>query len=1142
VEKKEPGGSSEPKAPVYVEVVRVYQPEYVEAVRTPGVQQQQGQTQAQQLRVETSLATTSSSITSPLLTQESSITSDLVKKMRERFGVEPAYSVWYSAESKTINVPATLERYKNALKQAVTEAYLIASLALARLVRQHEEFVKKTKRVSALYMQSYNKRKEELEKDIEALATLYAEIDSLQVPEKGDEKVLAQLEAKLSELADKAHSYYSKYKDAKISVDTLAKTLIELSERKEEPWIKENNQALQLMADRDRLKDLLARFFVLMDFARTDTYNQYMSVYEDHISSLLKIIRDEATYADFLKALPFAYVLLEMEAKGWLDYKKQFGKIPERAWEYHADPTAKLRELDWKYQKKLNAIENGKIPQRETAPTVAFAEFIGAIDPYKRLGEYVYSSLEKVVGSQVAGAIASATTGAVAGAVAAASTPLAVILGAIALADTVSDIGTRLENPVDREVFAKILEERWQEILIDAAIAVAAAAVTGYAVGKVKPIVSQKIKATIQRINPGFADKLFPAKAIKGEPVYKSNTTIVTVNPEEGKIHIYTLSKGEVKNAQIIKIPKNLKQYYDDPQLKLSIDMLIGKLDKDQIAPFLSLLDDVAEKLGADGLRDMVRTFMNKLEAGGLKSGVNIFYIGESGIAVDNEGIVIFNPSTKKLITISPQQGKEFYPLLQAARQDPVAFNIYYLAKVYNIKPEVLMEKLSPFLDAISKGYEPVGDVVVGSLKFSFRGDKLNIFLPDIGKPVQLDIKGFSPNSLLTLVLNGEKFASTYGGAMHGLLLDSMAFGYRLVSIQAPDVLINLGGNVAPVLSPSKILPKPLLTRGAMMVTRNGSIYVSDQLLEYGIDISTVSTVKVAKSLLHTKFTQQSVTVIELPVKALKYLQEAVKNGFEGENAILYAMNAAKATGDATALLQLAKVQMATLLAKESLAHIPLIFTGSDGGVVGVVGSSAVTSAIDTSVHLLQQGSASQAQDVLTQALVKTGLSEGTAKQVAQSIIQTMTQALAEQRGGTATRGSQAAIQIPQTEPPKREASARQVAIPRPPLAPINNEKAVPAVSTPMEIYIPVEEETSERATARATVVPAVLTLPLILQYVVELEEEQEEAVPPLPTPKAMSLSQMPFIAPGGSPSPQGTPTPSKPLGRGRRQLEELEI
>jgi len=252
------------------------------------------------------------------------------------------------------------------LKQAVAEAYLTASLALARLVSQHEEFVKNTKRVSALYMQSYNKRKEELEKDIEALATLYAEIDSLQVPEKGDEKVLAQLVAKLSELADKVHSYYSKYKDAKISVDALVTSMKTLISEKKDPNLEKLDQALTLLQDKNKLKDLLARFFLLMDYTRTDTYNQYMSAYGDSINSLLRIIRDQATYADFWNALPFVHVLLEMEAKGWLDYKKQFKiPVPERTFlkgEYHEDPAAKSRELDRKYQEKLSAIREGASP------------------------------------------------------------------------------------------------------------------------------------------------------------------------------------------------------------------------------------------------------------------------------------------------------------------------------------------------------------------------------------------------------------------------------------------------------------------------------------------------------------------------------------------------------------------------------------------------------------------------------------------------------------------------------------------------------------------------------------------------------------------------------------------------------------
>ena len=1195
-ERGETEGSSKHSGPIYVEVVRIYQTEYAEASPAPSTQQQQAQAQTQQAGAQTP------AVDSSWYATQDYLVSGLVKKMRELFGVEPVYSEWHSAKNimravsagriTFLNVPATLERYKNALKQAVVEAYFTASLALARLVRQHEEFVKNTKRVSALYMQSYNKRKEELEKDIEALATLYAEIDSLQVPEKGDEKLLAQLVAKLSELADKAHSYYSKYKDAKINVDALVASMKTLISEKKDPSLEKLNQALTLLQDKNKLKDLLARFFVLMDLTRDDTYSEYMSAYGDSINSLLRIIRDQATYADFWNALPFVHVLLEMESKGWLDYGK-----PSRE-----DPPRIREQLNQKYQKKLSAIEKGQVPQREPAPTVVFAEWVGKINPYKYISEYVYNSLKGVFGDAAAKAAAVAVAGAVSSAAAVVAPPIALTLAAITLTDAVADIGTRLGNPVDREILMKYVNEHWEELLINTAISIAVAVATGYAVGKIKPIVARKLESFISK-HPSLAEKMkkiMPSvKVVKGEPVYESDTTTVIVDPIEKKLYIYNKATGEMKNTATIKIPRNLEQYFDDPELRLSVSTIVGNLSDEQAIAFLSLLDEIAEKLGANGLRETVKLYLNKLNTGQLKSGVGIYLKGEAGIAVDADGVSIFDPNTKRLIAITKAspQGEKFYPLLEISRQDPVAFNIYYLAKVYNINPETLLEKLSPYLNAIKEGGKPVGDVVVGSLKFSFQGDKLNILLPDTGKAIQLDLKGFNPHSLLGLVLTGKEFANTYGEAMHSLLLDAMAFGYKLLAPQVPDVLVNVGKDIVPVLEFSKILPKPAYTSGSMAITKNGVVYVSNQLLKGGVDVNTISTVNVAKNFLKTRFTQETLTIIDLSDKTLKYLKLAASQGYEGESAVSQAISIATKMGDQVAVSELAKLQMAISLVRQNLASIPIAYADSTGGVVGVVANAALTSAINTATQQLQRGNAQQAQETLQQALVKSGLSEGTARQVAQSIIQSIAQAI------TAVQLTTTAPTTPETRTPQQITvpvynivkEKREVVVPVEEYAPeevlsterltgrvvvqpkyIVMQQAKPVV-VPAEEYETEEVEVGETARGRAVIQPQYVVVrqtpliaipykeyyieeletrenargnvypvvvPLTIPVVIQIEEDFEEEETPTPTPPPPMPGGLPppGFLPGGLPSTPGAPAPSKPPPRGRRQLEELEI
>jgi len=416
------------------------------------------------------------------------------------------------------------------------------------------------------------------------------------------------------------------------------------------------------------------------------------------------------------------------------------------------------------------------------------------------------------------------------------ASPIALALAAISLTDALADIGTRLGNPVDREILMKYVNEHWQEILIDTAISITSAATTGYAVSKIKPIVAGKLASFIRKYNPSLAEKIMPSvKVVKGEPVYKSDTTIVSIDLNEKKLYIYNKATGEMKNTATIKIPRNLEQYFDDPELRLSVSTIVGNSARSRRQRSVSLLDKIAAKLGKSGLRETVKLYLDKLNTGQLKSGgVGVYLKGEAGIAVDADGVSIFDPNTKRLIAITKAspQGRSSTRCWRYPGETRLHSTYTNLAKVYNINPETLLEKLSPYLNAIKEGGKPVGDVVVGSLKFSFRGDKLNIFLPDIGKPIQLDLKGFNPYSLLGLVLTGKEFANTYGEAMHSLLLDAMAFGYKLLAPQVPDVLVNVGKDVVPVLEFSKILPKPVYTSGSMAITKNGVVYVSNQLLE----------------------------------------------------------------------------------------------------------------------------------------------------------------------------------------------------------------------------------------------------------------------------------------------------------------------
>ena len=1213
-ERGETSGTSKPSDPVYIEVVKIYQNEYTTSSPTPGTQQAQAQIQQAQAQTQTQpqdqIQTQQAETTSPtdILEKRSNLLqstleslyakqdyiitqSGLISKMRALFGVEPVYSnITLSDSRRLVDAYATLERYKETLSAVVADTMLIVSLVLDRLTRQYSELQKK---YPSGALRGYNVQ--EISKDFSDLMTLYDEIDKVKMPPVGDENELKLLVNKFLLWASLAYMYYSKYKDEKISTDTLAKKLKEQVDEKKDPNLEVFGQSLTLLQDKNKLKDMLARFFLLMDYTRSETYNMYMNTYRSSIESLIKVINDQATYIDFWNALLFVHVLMEMEAKGWLNYKEQIVSMRPVVEE----------SVTQRYMNKLSAIEKGQVPPREAVPVAVFAEWIGVINPLKYVHRFVYNSLRGVFGDAIAGGIATAATAGTGALVGVFVPPLAAVLFAISITDVLADVGSRLQNPIDREILAKYVTEHWPEILINIAIAVTVAVATGYAASKIKPYVADKLARVIDRFSPSIAEKIRSHFGlVKGKPIYESEKTIVTLDSKEKTLRIYFRHEGEIKDPVKIKIPKHLEQYLDDPELKLKVGMIAGNLEREQVSGFLGLLDKVAEEFGADGLREAIKIYLNKLNAGQLKTGVSVYFQGTAGIAVDNDGLVIFDFASKKIIAISKSVagGEKFYPMLEIMRQDPTAFVIYYLARVYNIKPETLLEKLSPYLNAIKGGGKPMGEVVVGDLKFVFTGeDKLFVLLPKIDKPVMLSLKDFNPNSLLGLVQTGKELAKTYGNTMHDLVLNTLLFGYRTYAPQIPDLVFNFkltNGNFILVAEFSKILPKPVLTNSAMLVTKDGVVYVSNQLLEGGFEVSMLSTIKTIKDNLKLRFTQDTAIIVNINNKMFEYLNKAILKGHIDESAITQAISMAKAAGDNAAVAELMKLQAIISLAKQNLANIPLSAIGTTGGgtegVVVATMSRSLASATNAVVQQLQQGNAQQAQILLQQALVESGLSSATARQLAQSIIQSMIQAFAteqkSQKPPTTTTPQEATVTIPQTESKRgavvvpvkeyttEERSTREKATGRAIIQPkyITTSQSK-TVAIPSSEYTTEERQAKESARGRVifkpeyitvkskrrTIIPfdeyyvedigsreatrgkvypiiAPLTVPVVI--VQERNQEEEEPNPPPPNPPTPAPMPSPWFPPGGASPTPGTPTPSKPPPRGRRQLEELEI
>jgi hypothetical protein len=310
-------------------------------------------------------------------------------------------------------------------------------------------------------------------------------------------------------------------------------------------------------------------------------------------------------------------------------------------------------------------------------------------------------------------------------------------------------------------------------------------------------------------------------------------------------------------------------------------------------------------------------------------------------------------------------------------------------------------------------------------------------------------------------------------------------------------------------------------------------------------------------------------------IDPMRYIADYVYNSLKG------------VFGDAAAQAGLMQLQIAIALVKQNLANIPLMYVDNNGGVVGVVADGALVGTMSTLVQQLQQGNTQQAQVTLQQALVKSGLSTGTARQLALSIIQSIAQSTRtppatsttpQQFARTTyeTEGKRGVVLISTVEYTTTETSTTEKATGRAVIQPkyvVESQSktvTIPATEYKTEekgtrettrgraviqpkyvvekskrtILIPYKEyyveETGAREATRGKVVPIVL--PLITPVVIPVEENVEETIPIPPTPTPPTATPTPGFLPGGSPPTPSAPTLSKPPPRGRRQLEELEI
>jgi hypothetical protein len=281
------------------------------------------------------------------------------------------------------------------------------------------------------------------------------------------------------------------------------------------------------------------------------------------------------------------------------------------------------------------------------------------------------------------------------------------------------------------------------------------------------------------------------------------------------------------------------------------------------------------------------------------------------------------------------------------------------------------------------------GQVGVKGLVFDFRGDKLYV-VSGAKELITIDLAKYNGQVLNELVVVGNKFISAHGQGYYHLALDTIAFGYGLLSPQTVNIDVLSRLSVTPILNINDILPPVQKAIGVYGATGNTQFYATRQLLSGGVKVETVITREFVKRLLRTRFKEGEYTTIELPPEAVAYIKMAQAKGASGLEAVLSAANMAAGTSAGQLLQQLyIYLQLADL----GLATIQIASSTSSGALFGVTAvSSALVSATSSVTQHLARGDVTRAQQELTNALVSAGLSRGTAGQLAGELLSKLSQ------------------------------------------------------------------------------------------------------------------------------------------------------
>ena len=788
-------------------------------------------------------------------------------------------------------------------------------------------------------------------------------------------------------------------------------------------------QALELLRDRNRLVDLLARFYVLMDMVRDDTYRSLIASYGPYIDAALRATSGRATPLDFELAATGALILLELEEKGALKIEElPILRETERAVSERLGAGELRRLVMERLARYRESVSRGIEPGRDPLPYVQIAETLAMINPSRHIYSAVYGLASSLVPNNptLAMTLASAVTYSVTSTVGTLLPPVGVALTSIAIVDSATDVGTRLANPVDRELFVKFLSEHWQDIAIAVAVGVAAGIVAAKLSSYVAQKVYPKLISVIEKKSPVLAEKvreILGAKLIEGRQISTERDVTVTVT-DDGHVVVYERSAGTVKVLGKYKVPDKIYAALEDPEAAVKVGALLSKKG-------LVLWGTAGDDL----------VFLD--EAGG----VHILTVSGKKATIISDVIRVED----KVVTFS-----------QLARENPEAFNyLYTVTRLAGLSLDDLSNnpEFTTLLRTFMQQGKAYGVATVKGVTFEFAGDKLFV-RSGRATLATADLARLKEQvaALMDMAEFLKHFEAQLGTVYRNVLLDTTAFGYGLLSPQIvayDEILRAITTSQVPPVDLQRILPPVEKAIGTYYVSGNKQLYVSNQLLgDAKILLETEFTREVVHGLLKTRFAERGVTTIQLPPDLQRLVAEAINKGASGLDAFAAAAHMAMNAGNNAGATTLLNLYILLSLSQYGLTSVEVFGSTSTGMVAGLTAlNSTVLQASQRAAEALSRGEVETARQAIMSALIQTGLSEQAARQVANSVI-----------------GEARAVTAPITIPREVVEEKTLVAVKHEPVEKYTSESATRGIVVPvLKVNTEVEEHTVSSSLYEAT-------------------------------------------------------------------------